>query len=101
MDVSPARFSQECDRPKGAPIAVPEPTPGYGTFGPGSDIAAAAPRSAGRRAARPFVLLVAIAVAILVVVLTGRSNTPPVMWSDFENLVPAPGVDALSASHVR
>lgn len=89
MDVSPSRFSEPSDRRKAAPLAAAQPTPDYGTLGPGPGINSGAPGPLRIRTARQVVLLGVIAAAILVVVLTGRSSTPPVMWSDFESFAPA------------
>ncbi len=47
MDVSQSRFAGQDPQPKSAPVTDPrlQPTPDYGTLGPGSDIAKAADRS--------------------------------------------------------
>jgi len=99
MDVSPARFSEQADRLKAASDAGTQPTPDYGTLGPGSDVAVGVPDPTRYvRKARPLVWLVAIAIAILIAALTGRTSTPPVMWSDFESLVPRHGDNAAAVS---
>jgi HEAT repeats len=99
MDVSPERFSEQPNRLEAAPGTGVRPTPDYGTLGPGSDISVEQAKSDLRyRGLRPFVLLMAIATAIFIAVLTGRSNTLPVMWSDFENLIPEHGDNGASVS---
>jgi hypothetical protein len=102
MDISPERFSEQPDLLKAVPFATPQPTLDYGTLGPGSDISLGAPDLSRRvRKARPLVLLVGIALAILIFVLTGRSSGPPIVWSDFENLVPGRGETHASALSSR
>jgi HEAT repeat protein len=102
MDVQPSSLREQGEALKAAPVAGVQPTPDYGTVSSGSGIPAHAPHSAWlRHGARSLVFLVAIAVAILVVVLTGRSSTPPVAWSDLENLAPARGDAAASSLNLR
>jgi HEAT repeats len=93
MDVSQRRFSEQGQQPEPAPAADPrlQPTPDYGTLGPGSDIAASGPTSISgsvRQPANPkrFGPVFAAAIGMLLAVLTANVGTARTAWTSFTNL---------------
>src|SRR5579863_7397695 len=96
MDVSQQRFSGQGQQPEPTPVADPrlQPTPDYGTLGPGSDIGASGPTSIpssfrqptnARRSAPLF----AVAMGVLLAILTANVGTARAAWSSFVNLFSA------------
>src|ERR1700739_2054814 len=92
MDVF-SHSSPGCDpQASAAPIAGPgvPPAPDYGPLGPGSDVPAGGLNSAPRlREARPLVLFLAVALGMLLIVLTGKAGSSPVVWSHFSRFFSA------------
>jgi len=93
MDVFQPRFSGQGAQPEPAPVADPRlrPTPDYGTLGPGSDIAGGGPISVPgsvRRPVNPRLLgpVFAVAIGVLLAVLTGSASSARGGWSRLANL---------------
>ena len=108
MDVfqppSPAQGSQ----PKPAPMADPrlQPTPDYGTLGPGSDIAGSGPISIPGSTRQPvnarrFGPVFAAAIGVLLAVLVGNIGSAHAVWSSFANLFSVRGDAHASAKDSR
>lgn len=74
---------------KTAPSAEPQPSPGYGTLGPGSDVVVCPPAAPRSRRIHPALLLIAMAMGILLVVLRGNAGGHQMVAPDFENFAPA------------
>jgi hypothetical protein len=90
MDVPQSSFSDESGL-KAPLCADPQPTPDYGTLGPGSDVVVYAPSAPRPRKLHPVVLLVAMAMGILLVVLRGNAGGHQMIAPDFENFAPTLG----------
>ena len=80
-------------QPEPVPTADPrlQPTPDYGTLGPGSDIAPSGPElnpGSGRQSANPrrFGPLFAASIGVLMAVLAGSIGSAQAAWSKFEHL---------------
>ncbi len=105
MDVLQQPISERGSQPGTAPTADPrlQPTPDYGTLGPGSDIASSGPISIPTSAVNPrrFGPVFAIALGILLAVLTSRAGNAHAAWSRFANLFSAPGGATSSAKEAR
>jgi hypothetical protein len=108
MDVLQQRFSGQDPQPKAASNADPrlQPTPDYGTLGPGSDVNAAgaisSPGSPGWPAnSRRFGPLFAVALGVLLAVLTANAGNAHAAWSRFANLFAFSGGPPSSAKDVR
>src|ERR1700676_2759052 len=93
MDVSQTRFTGQGATLENAPTADPrlQPTPDYGTLGPGSDVAVGQPESSAdpiRRPADPrrYAPVLAAAIGVLMAVLAGSVGSAHAAWSRFENL---------------
>lgn len=93
MDMFQPPFSGQRSEPEPAPAADPrlQPTPDYGTLGPDSDIDSAGPISrpgSVRRSVGPmrFGPVVAVAMGVLLAVLTSRAGDAHAAWSRFTNL---------------
>jgi hypothetical protein len=93
MDVSQSRFSGQGLQPEAVPMADPrlQPTPDYGTLGPGSDIAMSGPESkpgSVRQPANPrrFGPVFAAAIGVLAAIFAGNIGSAEAAWSRFENL---------------
>jgi hypothetical protein len=88
MDVSQQRFSEPGAQPKSVPVTDPrmQPTPDYGTLGPGSDPAGSGPISIPRPVlnpvnARRFGSLLAVVVGALLAIATSNAGTAHSAWS--------------------
>ena len=108
MDVSKTRFAGQGTALETARIADPrlQPTPDYGTLGPGSDVAVGQPVSSAdpiRRSADPrrYAPVFAAAVGVLMAVLAGSVGSAPAAWSRFENLFSSREVSPVSAQDTR
>jgi hypothetical protein len=108
MDVSQQRFSGQGQQPEPAPAADPrlQPTPDYGTLGPGSDIAASRPASIPGSVRQPanarrFAPVFAVAMGVLLAILTANVGTARAAWSRFANLFSMPGNSPASAKDSR
>lgn len=96
MDGSQPRFSGS-DAPQGTAAGTDprlQPTPDYGTFGPGSDIGGNQSQSSGdpiqRTANQPhFGPLFAVAIGVLLAVFAGSISNAHAAWSKFENIFSA------------
>jgi HEAT repeat protein len=93
MDVSEQRFSSQNSQSEAASNTDPrvQPTPDYGTLGPGSDLEVPGPISRpgapGWQAnPRRFGPLFAVALGVLVAVLTANAGNAHAAWSKFANL---------------
>jgi hypothetical protein len=106
MDVSATRFTGQGATLENAPAADPrlQPTPDYGTLGPGSDVGVSQPDSSAggaRQSANPrrFGPVFAAAIGVLAAVFAGSIGSAHAAWSEFESLfsvresVPAPAKD--------
>jgi hypothetical protein len=105
MDAFQHPFSRQGQQPDSAPMADPRlrPTPDYGTLGPASDVD---PTSTSRPVSRPvntrrFGPVLAIAMGVLLAILTANAGTARVAWSNFTNLFSAPAAPAVSAKDLR
>ena len=99
MDVSQPSSPDPGAQPKSAPIADPrlQPTPDYGTLGPGSDIAVGAADTRQRpRAASPFALVFAIAVGVLLAILTTSVGSARSVLSRFTHVLRGDAVASAS-----
>ncbi len=108
MDVSEKRFAGQVATLQTSPIADPrlQPTPDYGTLGPGSDVAVRRPESSAdpiRRPADPrrYAPVFAAAVGVLMAVLAGSVGSAHAAWSKFENLFSSREVSPASAQDTR
>lgn len=80
-----------------------QPTPDYGTLGPGSDIAKiSAPCSASQPVnARRFAPVFAVAAGVLLAILTANAGTARAAWSSFASLFSAPAVPVASTKDLH
>jgi HEAT repeat protein len=108
MDVSQPRFSGQDATLEAAPMADPrlQPTPDYGTLGPGSDIAGSAPKAIPgcvRQPANPrrFGPIFAAAIGVLAAVLAGNIGNAQAAWSRLENLFSLREASPASAKDIR
>jgi hypothetical protein len=108
MDVSQTRFAGRGATLETAPTADPrlQPTPDYGTLGPGSDVAVGQPISSAdptRRPADPrrYAPVFAAAIGVLMAVLAGSVGSAHAAWSRFENLFSAREVSPASTQDTR
>jgi hypothetical protein len=108
MDVSQPRFSGQEATLEAAPVSDPrlQPTPDYGTLGPGSDIAGSAPKAipgSVRQPANPrrFGPIFAAAIGVLAAVLAGNIGNAQAAWSRFENLFSLREASPASAKDIR
>src|SRR5450631_2186243 len=108
MDVFQPPFTAKCPQPESAPIADPrlQPTPDYGTLGPGSDISANRPQSSPGPVQRPanarrFGPVFSIAIGLLLAVLTSSIGSAHAAWSRFENFLSLHEVSPSSAKDSR
>src|SRR6202034_836336 len=97
MDISQSRFSRHCATLEATPTADPrlQPTPDYGTLGPGCDIGPGFEMKGGtesnpdwvRQRANPrrLVLILAAGLGVFVAVLAGSASAHA-PWSSLENL---------------
>jgi HEAT repeats len=88
MDVPQPSFLDQSGL-KTAPIAGPQPSPNYGTLGPGSDVVVCPPAARRSRRIHPALLLIAMAMGILLVVLRGNAGGHQMVAPDSENFAPA------------
>lgn len=91
MDIPQSRFSGQGSQPEPAPIVDSrlQPTPDYGTLGPGSDFSSNGPISIPVRRplnARRFAPVFAGAIGVLVAVLTANVVTARAAWWSFASL---------------
>jgi hypothetical protein len=108
MDVFQPPFTAKCPQPESAPIADPrlQPTPDYGTLGPGSDISGSRPQSNPGPVrppanARRFGPVFAVAIGLLLAVLTSSIGSAHAAWSRFENFLSLHEVSPSSAKDSR
>src|SRR5579864_2504801 len=108
MDVPQPSLPEPAGPAKTAPMVDPrlQPMPGYGTLGPGSDVAAGGPDTGRRpRTTSPFAVLFAIAIGVLLAILTTSLGTAHSSWSRFAHsfrgeAVSHPVVAATSSSQL-
>jgi hypothetical protein len=89
MDVSQSRFSGQGQQPEPAPVNDPrlQPTPDYGTLGPGSDIAGSGPISIPSPAnAKRFAPVFAAAIGVLFAILAANIGSAHAAWARFATL---------------
>lgn len=95
MDVFKFPFAGKAQQPESASIADPRlrPTPDYGILGPCSDIGQTSAPATARRLvnARRFGPVFAVAMGVLLAILTANAGTARAAWSNFANLFSAPG----------
>ncbi len=108
MDVFQPRFSGQGHQAKAAPIADPrlQPTPDYGTLGPGSDLTASGPASTPGSLRQPvnarrFAPVFAAAIGVLLALLTANASSAHAAWSKFANLFSMPAGQPSSAKDAR
>lgn len=108
MDVLQPPFSNQASPSKPAPIGDPrgQQTPDYGTLGPGSDLNDDGPISRpGSRGwpvgPRRFAPLFAVALGVLLAVLTTNAGSAHAAWSRFTNLFATAGAPPASARDSR
>ena len=104
MDVSQSRSPGQDPQPKSTPVTDPrvQPTPDYGTLGPGSDIADNGPISIPSPAnAKRFAPAFAAAVGVLVAILAANIGSAHTAWSRFANLFSVSGGSPASARDSR
>lgn len=114
MDVAQSRFSGEAAKPETAPGADPrlQPTPDYGTLGPGSDVIVSQPGSTPgsvRPSANPqrFGAVFAALIGVLMAILVGSIGNARSARSRLENLfsgreeVPASAKDSRQLDRMR
>jgi HEAT repeats len=105
MDVFQKPFSGRGQQPESAPIEDPRlrATPDYGTLGPGSDIrSTSAPRAAWQPInAKRFAPVFAVAMGVLLAILTANAGTARAAWSSFANLFSSPTAPAVAAKDAR
>jgi hypothetical protein len=94
MDAFQQPFSGPSQQPESVPITDPrlQPTPDYAMLGPGSDVS---PTSGLRPAwqsvnARRFAPVFAVAMGVLLAILTANAGTARAAWSSFANLFSPP-----------
>jgi hypothetical protein len=94
MDVFQSPFSGQSLQPEAAAVADPrlQPTPDYGTLGPGSNVSAGEPGSVASSARQPanrkrFGLVFAAAVGVLFAVFAGNVGGAHAAWSGLANLL--------------
>jgi HEAT repeat protein len=104
MDVFRSPFSGQSSQPEAAAVADPrlQPTPDYGTLGPGSDVSAGGPDSVASSARQPvntprFGPVFAAAVGVLFAVFAGNVGGAHAAWSGLANLLSNRGNVATSA----
>ena len=80
-----------------------QPTPDYGTLGPGSDIAKTSVPCSGSQSvnARRFAPVFAVAAGVLLAILTANAGTARAAWANFANLFSAPAVPTATAKDLR
>ena len=101
MDVPRPSSPEPTEQPKPTPVVDPrlQPTPDYGTLGPGSDISSGGPDARQRpRTNSPFALVFAIAMGVLLAILTTSVGSAHSAWSRFAHFFRG---DAVSAARVR
>jgi len=90
MDVSQSRFSGQDPQPKPAPVDDPrlQPTPDYGTLGPGSDFAGGGPISIPQQPSntKRFAPIFAAAIGVLGAMLAANVGNAHAAWSKFSSL---------------
>ena len=90
MDVFQSPFSGQKPKPESAPVADPrlQPTPDYGTLGPGSDISGSptAPPYVGQANPRRFGPVFAAVIGVLFAIFVGNIGRAQAAWSNFANL---------------
>jgi hypothetical protein len=93
MDVFRQPFSGKGAKPESAPVADPrlQPTPDYGTLGPGSDIAAGGPVANSGSVRQPvnpkrFGPVFAAAIGVLFALFVGNIGRAQAAWTNFANL---------------
>ncbi len=108
MDVFQPPFSNQAPASKPAPIGDPrlQPTPDFGTLGPGSDLNDDGPISRpGSRGwptgPRRFAPLFAVALGVLLAVLTANARNAQAAWSRFANFFAISVAPAASAKDSR
>jgi len=108
MDVFQPHFFGQGHQAKPAPIADPrlQPTPDYGTLGPGSDITASGPASPSGSIRQPvnprrFAPIFAAAIGVLLAVLTANIGSAHAAWSRLANLLSMPAGQPASAKDAR
>jgi hypothetical protein len=107
MDVLQQPISERGAQPETAPAADPrlQPTPDYGTLGPGSDVASSGPISRRPVNPRRFGPVFAIALGVLLAFLTSRAGDAHAAWSRFANLfsggAPSSGKDARQLDRMK
>jgi hypothetical protein len=98
MDLSQPTRSGEGAQPGAAPILGPHsnPTPDYGTLGPGSDMAPIGGTTSAPRAAKAmhFGPVFAVAIGVLLAVLVGSIGSAHAAWSHFATLFSVRGTVA-------
>lgn len=104
MDVFQSPFAGQRSQPEAAAVADPrlQPTPDYGTLGPGSDVSAGGPDSVASSARQPvnrkrFGPVFAAAVGVLFAVFAGNVGGAHAAWSGLANLLSHRGNVAPSA----
>jgi hypothetical protein len=90
MDVSQSRFSGQGPQAKPAPVNDPrlQPTPDYGTLGPGSDLTGSGPISIPARPTngKRFAPVFAAAIGVLCAILAANIGSAHSVWARFANL---------------
>jgi hypothetical protein len=93
MDVFRPPFSNDASKPKTAPIADPrlQPTPDYGTLGPGTDITTGRPAANSgngtqRLNSRKLGPVFAASIGVLFAIFVGNIGRAQAAWSNFTNL---------------
>ena len=86
--------------------ACPQPTPDFGTLGPGSDLDDSGPISrpgspGWRTGPRRFAPLCAVALGVLLAVLTANAGNAHAAWSRFTSLFSVPAAPLTSAKDPR
>src|SRR5271169_368881 len=97
MDVPQSSSPEPAAQPKPAPMVDSrlQPTPDYGTLGPGSDIASGGPDTRQRpRTNSPFALVFAIAMGVLLAILTTSVGSAH-SWSRLAHLFRGDAVSPL------
>lgn len=100
MDVPQPSSPEPAAQPKPAPAVDPrlQPTPDYGTLGPGSDIASGGPDTRQRtRPTSPFALVCAITIGVLLAILATSVGNARSSWSRFTHLFRG---DAIASARV-
>jgi HEAT repeat protein len=108
MNVFQSPFSGQSSQPEAAAVADPrlQPTPDYGTLGPGSDVSAGGPDSVASSARQPvntkrFGPVFAAAVGVLFAIFAGNVGGAHASWSGLANLLSNRGNVATSAKDSR